>query len=205
MHGVRGAPRWPMPSAHMAPRPRCPPRAAVPTAAGSWASDYVLGREHARLTALLAAMPTSEAQDAALLAAGEPRGWRQQLAVQFCLCRKRALRLALEQMEGAWAAAHPGDVVANASAAADAAEHCQLALGSSSLEHSAAAGAAAAACPLPASHSSARGMSRLRALLAQAAGEAVYAARMWDWQPACVPLLLGAAALAVVRRGQYAF
>ena len=102
--------------------PRAPPGLSrpslgtVPAAAGSWWADWALAAEYARLAARLAALPTSQAEDEALLeasssgaaAAAAGDGWRAATLLRFRLLRKAALRAALERVRRAWATAHPG-------------------------------------------------------------------------------------------------
>lgn len=61
--------------------------------------------EQARLSAILEALPTTEAEDEALLAGGALRGWREVMLVDFRRERKRALRLAVERLAGLLATA----------------------------------------------------------------------------------------------------
>ena len=94
-----------------------PSLGTVPAAAGSWWADWALAAEYARLAARLAALPTSQAEDEALLeasdsgaaaAAAAGDGWRAATLLRFRLLRKAALRAALERVRRAWATAHPG-------------------------------------------------------------------------------------------------
>ena len=57
--------------------------------------------ELARLRALLEKMPTSEAEDAALLESGSLPGWKEETIVRFRMWRKAALRKAAEAVEAA--------------------------------------------------------------------------------------------------------
>lgn len=72
---------------------------AVYLSGRTWVGAWLRRQEHARLAGLLAEMPTSEAEDQALLAGGQALSVQRQLAVQFRLRRKQALRRALERLE----------------------------------------------------------------------------------------------------------
>lgn len=61
-------------------------------------SKYVSKKEYDRLAALLAAAPTSESEDQALLDGGSVTDWREQAILQFRIMRKRALRQTLEKL-----------------------------------------------------------------------------------------------------------
>lgn len=69
--------------------------------AGSWMGRIALRREYGRLASLLAAMPTTDGEDEALLAGGSLGGRTEELLVRFRLQRKRALRRALERLDNA--------------------------------------------------------------------------------------------------------
>ena len=60
---------------------------------------YNTQEEVDRLKTLLAAMPTSEAQDEVLLAGGKLRDWKEKTAVIFRLGRKRMLKKAIAAVE----------------------------------------------------------------------------------------------------------
>lgn len=74
---------------------------AAPEPPASWAGAWLLRRERARLAGLLAQMPTSEKEDQELLDSGRLAGLEQRMPVTFRLQRKRALRQAIERLDGA--------------------------------------------------------------------------------------------------------
>ncbi|BDA45092.1 hypothetical protein COCOBI_06-5720 [Coccomyxa sp. Obi] len=58
-----------------------------------------------RLTSILVSFPTTEDEDAALLDSGELTDWRERVIVNFRMLRKRALRLTIQGLHAALAAA----------------------------------------------------------------------------------------------------
>ncbi len=57
--------------------------------------------ELGRLQGILAGLPTTEAEDAALLGGGSISDWRQRAILLFRVMRKRALRLTIQRLQAA--------------------------------------------------------------------------------------------------------
>lgn len=105
-------------------------------------SGLVTRQELARLQGILAGLPTTEAEDAALLGGGSMADWRQRAILQFRVQRKRALRLTIQRLQAALERQPAGEAGAcGAATAADGGGAAACGAPAAVLEAEAAAGA----------------------------------------------------------------